>query len=116
MIFTKIILLSIISFLIACNTGSEKTKNDEIKYLSLCPKNIVGCADRIHILDKSYLIDPQNEKVRDMINKAAKDKRSDKEFIDLIIFDLAYTTAREKGRFPNPMAEFDVIKVENISF
>ncbi len=102
---------------LACETSSvNKYKQDPQNpaYLIICPQKILGCANKIRISNTDYLISPQNEDVKKKIEELEKIKG--KEFLNIPIMKLEYSKSKEKGHFPNPMAEFDVAKVSKISY
>lgn len=81
--------------------------------LKICPIEIVGCADRLVIKNKSYLIDALNKKAEKDLSFII-DKRGEKDFREKKVEVTGYLI-KEKGHFPNPMANFDVFKLDNIA-
>ncbi|MCX6112678.1 MAG: hypothetical protein NTY22_05265 [Proteobacteria bacterium] len=110
----KPIILALFSmFLLA---ACAHTKKDNIKcedvLLVACPIRITGCADRIKTDKTDYLIDPVTEDAKKNLAKITK-KRKNSDFKEIKVTVQGYTV-KEKGHFPNPMAEFDVFKLEII--
>jgi hypothetical protein len=127
MFFSNIKVLKIISLLsltlpvvfalISCESRSiqqYKQNPDNPAYIILCPKNILGCANKININKTDYLISSENDETKKKIEDLEQKKQE--EFVSIPIIELNYKTTKETGHFPNPMAEFEVIKIEKISF
>ncbi len=116
----KLFSLAILVFfftIIACESKSvSKYEQDPSNpaYLVICPRNILGCANKVSINTVDYLISSQNNEVQEKIEDL--DKLRSEDFVKIPILELEYTTVKESGHFPNPMAEFDVIRINKISY
>lgn len=90
---------------------SQKTyKNVVIK---LCPPNMMGCAQRAVAEGKEVLLDPVTEEARvkynDLINRCKK-----RGLLQTPRVTVQGFVVKEKGHFPNPMAKFDVLKINDL--
>lgn len=113
----SLLILVLFFGLIACESSSlskyEQDPNDPA-YLIICPKKILGCVSKVSIKNVDYLISSQNNKVKQKIEDLEK-LRTDN-FVKIPILKLEYTRVKESGHFPNPMAKFDVIRINKISY
>ncbi|MEI6079905.1 MAG: hypothetical protein WCQ53_04635 [bacterium] len=91
----------------ACNEFKSREAT-----LKICPEHIVGCADRLEVSKISYLIDPINDAAKSSFSKMTANRKK-KEFSEIKV-TIDGCAVKEKGHFPNPMAEFDVIKLKSI--
>ena len=113
LIFTSMVFVTFL----ACEASSVNKYKQNPKnpaYLIICPQKILGCVNKIRINDTDYLISSQNEVVQKKIEELEKIRG--KEFLRIPIVKLEYSSSKEKGHFPNPMAEFDVVKISKISY
>ena len=100
-------------FLAGCAHTAKELATPESALLMVCPKNITGCADKIIMEKTDYLIDATTEEAKQGLYKLTK-KRNSKEFKKIKVTVQGYPV-KEKGHFPNPMAEFDVFKLNTIA-
>lgn len=108
----KIISTSLLLVLSSCahHTSVAQYNNAAVK---ICAPRLMGCADRIVIDEKSYLIDPVTDEARSKYHELTKQlRKQNKQEINPVQVN-GYTT-KELGHFPNPMAEFDVFKLCNL--
>lgn len=110
------IMLALFTLAIFLSTSGLSCKNKvkkEPAVLRICPIEIVGCADKLLIKDKNYLIDVINKKAEKKLSLIIN-KREKKDFRENNV-QVTGSFTEEKGHFPNPMANFDVFKLEDIS-
>jgi hypothetical protein len=107
----KIIFTSLLPVLMSCaHTRIEQYDNAAVK---ICAPRLMGCADRIVINKKAYLVDPVTEQARSKYQELSKQLRKQNKLeIDPVQVN-GYAT-KELGHFPNPMAEFDVFKLSDL--
>jgi len=81
--------------------------------IKLCPKDMMGCAQRAVIEGKDVLLDPITKQARAKYNKLANrcKKQGLLETPPVTVWGFV---VKEKGHFPNPMAEFDVLKIKDL--
>jgi len=81
--------------------------------IKICAPRLMGCAARIVINNKSYLIDAVTPEARAKYEKLSK-KLSAQHKWETTLDNIKGYTTKEKGHFPNPMAEFDVFKLSDL--
>jgi hypothetical protein len=108
----KIILTSLLLILGSCaHTKVVQYNNASIK---ICAPRLMGCAPRIAIGDKSYLVDPVTDEARSKYQELDERLRKQNKFEISPVQVSGYTT-KELGHFPNPMAEFEVFKLSDLN-
>jgi len=81
--------------------------------LRVCNEKLMGCANRLIINDKEYLVDAgtgnTNIKYQSIVNKLREQNK-----LETTLLYVKGYIKKEKGHFPNPMADFEVFHIGNI--
>jgi hypothetical protein len=88
---------------------------DRDAVIKFCRPDLMGCARRIIIDDKSYLVDPVGQSLQEALQKLEESYAID-ELYETVPGSVVGFMVKEKGHFPNPMAEFDVFKMLALDF
>jgi hypothetical protein len=99
--------------LLVLSTGcSSKRYNNVV--IEVCKPRLLGCANRLIIENKNFLIAPTNKKAAAQYEALTNQMTNNKKFKETLPSIDGYTT-KEKGHFPNPMASFDVFKLDDLT-
>lgn len=105
-----VLLVSIIATPVFAKIKHTRYNNVTIK---VCDEKLTGCANRLVIKDKEYLIDPVTTNANTKYLNVVSESRDDNKLEQVLKYATGYIT-KEKGHFPNPMAEFEVFKLSDI--
>ncbi|MFH1224044.1 MAG: hypothetical protein V1647_06875 [Pseudomonadota bacterium] len=81
--------------------------------IKLCPPRILGCAPRADVAGRDVLLEPVSQKARAGYKKLVRETKSQGQFQTRPV-KITGRILKEKGHFPNPMADFDVLKIMEI--
>ena len=110
-----VLLMSLVLIPTLANGRKVDLRYSRTAKIHVCEKDRQGCAHKIEVDEKEYLIDPvtteAKEALKDTVGACQFHKMETLERGSLIGFGVT-----ETGHFPNPTAEFDVFKVFYMSF
>jgi hypothetical protein len=81
--------------------------------IKVCDEKLMGCANRLVIKGKEYLIDPITPSANTKYLNVVSESRDDNKLEQVLKYAKGYIK-KEKGHFPNPTAEFEVFKLSDI--
>jgi hypothetical protein len=116
-----LLLIPLVLVLIAlAQEGNDKAARADLLYdrdavIKFCQPGLMGCAPRIIVDDKSYLIDPVGPSLQEAMQKLEQSYFNDKVYVTAPGTVVGFIV-REKGHFPNPTAEFEVFKIIAMDF
>ncbi len=107
----KIIFTSLMLVFVGC--AHTKMKQYDNAVVKICPPHLLGCANRIVVDGREYLVDTVSEEASSKYQEFTKSLRRQKRYEAGPLQVSGYAT-KELGHFPNPMAEFDVFKLSDL--
>jgi len=90
----------------------KNTTHKEVT-IKVCDEKLMGCANRLVIKNKEYLIDPITKSANTKYLNVVSESREHNKLEQTLKYVTGYTK-KEKGHFPNPTAEFEVFKLTDI--
>ena len=115
----KFILLTAIAFIFPLTTIASTLVVEENATITICQKFVAGCANRIVIQGKPYLISyDEASNVNDGIKNLITEFITAAKAVNMKVspsFKAEGFIVKEKGHFPNPVAEFEVFKLSYVA-
>ena len=105
-----VLLISIITIPVFAKVKHTTYKNVTIK---ICDEQMMGCANRLIIKNKDYLIDTVTKKANIKYLNVVSDLREQNK-LETTLVDVKGYIKKEKGHFPNPTAEFEVFHISDL--
>jgi len=107
-----IIVLLVIAIAVLIFAKAKYRTYDNVT-LKICDQNLMGCANKLVIKDKQYLVDAGTGLANQKYLKIVDDLRGQNKLETTLAYVKGYTK-KEKGHFPNPMADFDVFHIGDL--
>jgi len=109
----KVIIVLLVFAITVLIFAQAKYKTCNNVTLKICDEKLMGCANRLIIKDKQYLIDAGTGKANDKYTAVINNLRAQNKLETTLAYAKGYIK-KEKGHFPNPMAEFEVFHLRDL--
>lgn len=93
--------------------AQEKSQAYKKVKMTICDEKMTGCAERLIIKDKSYLIEATTNAINIKYLNIVSGLRDQNKLETTLPYIKGYIK-KQKGHFPNPMADFEVFHLVDL--